>query len=100
MNNLVKYKRNKRVDLFKNSIIQIFLIIWATIEFYPLFWLFYTSFKTTPDIKSNIFAFPKYLYLGNFDFESFNYLGVTLATYYKNSIIITITKYSVLYILI
>ena len=66
------------------------LIVWAIFQIYPLIWLFYSSLKPSVDISQTIFALPKSLYLGNYNFPVFHDRGITLGIYFKNSVIVTV----------
>jgi len=65
----------------------LFLLIFAVIFGYPLLWMFYSSFKTTPEILRNLWALPTQLHFENFQIvlSSGTFLG-----YYKNTIILSL----------
>lgn len=82
-----KFKRNEFGGFLSNSFIQICLIIWATVELFPILWLFMSSFKPPGEIRK-VFALPTSLYTGNYDFDKFREGGITIGIYLRNSAIV------------
>jgi multiple sugar transport system permease protein/raffinose/stachyose/melibiose transport system permease protein len=71
------------------SFLQVFLILWAAGQLFPIIWLFYTSFKPTQSILENIWSFPKSLYFGNYAYIWLpGGVQVSIVDFYKNSIIV------------
>jgi len=96
---LKRFKKNEFGGPLNNTIILFVMLIWSIFQIFPLFWLFLSSFKPTVDIQTNMFGFPSSFYLGNYDFSFFNYKGILLGTYIKNSIIITLSSLIILMLL-
>jgi len=92
----LKSKRNDFGGFFNNSLIQLVLVIWALFQLYPVIWLFYSSFKPTPDIRSKLFALPEYLYLKNYDINYYHQKGITIGIYLRNSTIVTVVSILIL----
>lgn len=70
---------------------QVPLIVWAVIQVYPILWTVYTSFKTTPEIVKNVWSFPVSFYLENYVRAwSTGQYGITIGTFFKNSVIVTV----------
>lgn len=76
-----------KLNPVQKAIIYFFLIALAFINLYPLFVLFLSSFKTTPEIFMKPFALPKVWKFSNYA-EAWN--KANFANYFKNSIIITV----------
>jgi len=76
-----------KLNPIQKAIIYFFLIALAFINLYPIFVLFLSSFKTTPEIFMKPFALPKVWKFSNY-VEAWN--KANFANYFKNSIIITI----------
>jgi len=86
-------KVKKKIDIgsfFGKSVVQIILIIWAVLQLYPIIWLFYSSLKPSGEIRSDIFGFPRSLFLENYDFSVLASAGTTIGIYLRNSTIITV----------
>ena len=47
-------------------LVYVFLLVWALSEIFPLFWMTYSSFKTTAEIYRDIWALPSILRLNNY----------------------------------
>ena len=88
--------KNKISSFFGSSTLQILLIFWAFLQIAPVLWQIISSFKTTPEIIRDLFAFPKSLYLGNYDFAKFSEMGVEIGAYFRNSLLITLFTLAVL----
>lgn len=86
----VKRKRYDVGNFFGKSVIQIILIIWAVLQLYPILWLVYSSFKPSGEIRANMFAFPRSLFLENYDFSVLAKSGITIGIYLRNSAVVTI----------
>ncbi len=85
--------RTKRINtktLLGNSLLQLVLIVWAIGQIIPILWQIISSFKTTSEIQIDLFALPKSLYLGNYDFTKLADLGTPMGIFFRNSIVITI----------
>jgi len=94
---MMTINRKKSNGIFSKSILQIILIMWAFIQIGPFLWLFYSSFKTSVDIKTNPLGFPKSFYLGNYDFPLFRETsGIDISIYFKNSLIVTLISLIIL----
>ena len=65
------------------------LVLWGVMQLAPLAWLFYSSFKPSVEIQTNLFSLPKTLHFENYDFAQHRQQGITLGIYLKNSIIVT-----------
>jgi raffinose/stachyose/melibiose transport system permease protein len=76
-----------KLNPVQKAIIYFFLIALAFINLYPIFVLFLSSFKTTPEIFMKPFALPKVWKFSNY-VEAWN--KANFANYFKNSIIITV----------
>lgn len=85
-----KIKRNDFGGFLSNSSIHIILIVWGIIQVFPVIWLFYSSFKTTPEINRSILALPKSFYFGNYNLKILETQNAYVLTYFKNSLIVTI----------
>lgn len=83
-------------SIFGRSLIQIFMISWTLMLLLPIFWLLYSSFKTSSAIRANTFAFPKVIAWENYDFSSLSDVGLTIGIYYRNSIIISVVSLFIL----
>ncbi len=86
----VKKRRYDIGKYFGKSVVQVILIVWAVLQLYPIFWLFYSSLKPSGEIRANIFTFPKSLFLENYDFSVLAKSGITIGIYLRNSAVITI----------
>jgi raffinose/stachyose/melibiose transport system permease protein len=86
----MKEQKKSEFGVFGNSIIQLVLIFYAFFQFLPFIWLIYSSFKTSIEIRNDVLAFPKSLYLGNYNFSFFSTKGILFGTYFKNSAIVII----------
>jgi len=75
-----------KLNPVQKAIIYFFLFSLAFINLYPIFVLFLSSFKTTPEIFMKPFALPKVWKFSNY-VEAWN--KANFASYFKNSIIIT-----------
>ena len=75
-----------KLNPVQKAIIYFFLFALAFINLYPIFVLFLSSFKTTPEIFMKPFALPKVWKFSNY-VEAWN--KANFASYFKNSIIIT-----------
>jgi raffinose/stachyose/melibiose transport system permease protein len=70
---------------------NIFLFIFALTALFPLVWMFYSAFKTSPEFAQNIFALPKSLYWQNFaDIFKSSRIFVSLFNSLFNSILATL----------
>lgn len=87
-----KFKRNELGGLFSNTIIQAALLLWAIVQMYPIFWLFMSSFKPSNLVRSRIFDLPKSFYFENYNFAQISKEGITILTYLKNSVIVTVVS--------
>ncbi len=72
--------------IFRGTALYVFLFICLFVFAFPLVWLFYSSFKTQPEIFENAFALPKQLNIAN-------YLHIwgsgSFGRYYLNSILVS-----------
>lgn len=79
--------KEKQKKTIKNILLYIVLIIFGTLNIYPLIWMIMTSFKTNKEISAGTFAMPT-----SFNFQ--NYINAwktaKMGTYFYNSIIITL----------
>ncbi len=89
-------KKIRLTTILNSSAIQLFLIIWAIIQLFPLIWMFYSSLKKTYQILSSPFSFPKELQFKNFNIIWDNPTGTNLIVYFKNSVIITVATLALL----
>jgi ABC-type glycerol-3-phosphate transport system permease component len=83
----------RRVKRFRIShgILQIFLIVWALVQIYPIAWLFYSSFKPTQEIIGNIWSLPNRLFLGNYAYIwSPGRVEIAITDFYRNSVIVAV----------
>jgi raffinose/stachyose/melibiose transport system permease protein len=79
-----------KLAFIPKSILQIFLAIWAVIQLFPIIWMYYSSFKPTSDIATNVWAFPKSFYIDNFiKAWSVGTRGYSIGLFFRNSIIVT-----------
>jgi raffinose/stachyose/melibiose transport system permease protein len=70
---------------------NLFLFTFAITALFPLIWMFYNSFKTSPEFAQNIFALPKSLYLQNYaDIFKNSKVFVSLFNSLFNSVIATV----------
>lgn len=89
----MRIKNDRYLGFLSNSIIQLVCIIWALGQVFPLFWLFYSTFKTSSEIRNNILAFPTHLYLQNYNIKLIaSGKDIRIDLYLTNSIIITIVS--------
>lgn len=75
-----------KLNPLQKAVIYFFLIALTFINLYPIFVLFLSSFKTTPEIFMKPFALPKVWKFSNY-VEAWT--KANFASYFKNSIIIT-----------
>lgn len=69
-----------------NSIIQLFLIIWAVIQLFPLYWLIAFSFKDNEEIfGSNVIGLPRKLLWANYETAI---IGADIGRFFLNSVIV------------
>lgn len=81
----------KKRNNFKNSSLKtlkyVFLIIWALIQIFPLYWLLTFSFKDNTEIfQGNMLGLPKIWHFSNY---SNAFMGGNVGRYLLNSIIVT-----------
>jgi raffinose/stachyose/melibiose transport system permease protein len=96
-NKLTKPKAQEGSSLERNTGriailgMNLFLGVFALTALFPLLWMFYNSFKTSPEFARNIFALPQQLYLQNYAeiFQS-SRLYISLFNSLFNSVIATI----------
>jgi raffinose/stachyose/melibiose transport system permease protein len=70
---------------------NIFLFIFALTAIFPLVWMLYNAFKTSPEFAQNIFALPKSLYWQNFaDIFKSSRVFVSLFNSLFNSVLATV----------
>jgi raffinose/stachyose/melibiose transport system permease protein len=70
---------------------NIFLVAFAITALFPLVWMIYNSFKTSPEFAQNIFVLPKGLYLQNYaDIFKSSKLFISLFNSLFNSVLATI----------
>ena len=72
------------------------LIVFALLILLPLFWVVMSSLKTTQEIKSNAFSFPKQFYFQNY-VNAWN--RASMGTYFGNSIFLTAASLALLVLL-
>ncbi len=76
---------------FVKVAMNLFLSLFAITALFPLIWMFYNSFKTSPEFAQNIFALPKSLYLQNYqDIFKNSKVFVSLFNSLFNSVIATV----------
>ena len=86
-----------KLGLAPRSLIQIVLIIWTVTQLFPILWMFYSSFKPTGAIQTNIWSLPKSMYFGNFvSAWTAGTRGYSVAMFFKNSIIVTVSSLALL----
>jgi ABC-type glycerol-3-phosphate transport system permease component len=77
----------RRNTTVKGIVLYPLFLLLAAVILYPLVWMLYSSFKSNPDIFSNVFALPSQLYLGN-------YITVftegAMGLYFRNSLLIAV----------
>jgi raffinose/stachyose/melibiose transport system permease protein len=97
-----RFKKNDIGGLLPNVILQIFLLAWAVLLLYPVFWMFYSTFKPSDEIRRHILAFPKSLYLENFKVflydpvSNIKALRINMGRYFLNSTIVSVTTIVIL----
>jgi len=91
-------KQNEFGGFWPNASIQTILIIWGLLQVLPLIWLIYNSFKPSADIYNDLLAFPKTLYLENYNFKALTASSVFILSYLKNSFFITLFSLIILLI--
>ena len=70
---------------------NLFLGFFALTALFPLVWMFYNSFKTSPEFASSIFALPEKLYLQNYtDIFKSSRVFIALLNSLFNSVLATI----------
>ena len=72
------------------------LIVFALLILLPLFWVVMSSLKTTQEINSNAFSFPKQFYFQNY-VNAWN--RASMGTYFGNSIFLTAASLALLVLL-
>jgi len=83
-------KKNEFGGFISNSTIHLLLIVLGIAQIAPMFWLLYSSFKPSAAISKNVLAFPKFLYLENYNLAYLDsQYNIKILTYLKNSIIVT-----------
>lgn len=68
-------------------VLYVFLILWAIIVIYPLFWMIISSFKDTNGIYLSTWKFPDYLHLENYKMAWSDY---EIGRSFLNTLIVTI----------
>jgi len=86
----MKLKKNRLTEILSNSTIQLFLIIWAIVQMYPIIWMIYSSFKKSHQILTQPFALPTALQFENYKIIWDNPTGINLIVFFKNSVIVTV----------
>jgi len=86
---LKSFRRNTISGIFKNTFVQIAVIVWVVAELLPLGWIFMSSFKTDADIVMNPFSFPEKIFFGNYIFSNFK-ADFTVGIYLRNSVILVV----------
>ena len=62
------FKDKVRIKLFSRILIYLAVILFTILTIFPLFWLFYSSFKTKQEVLRNFISFPD---LGNLQFINY-----------------------------
>jgi raffinose/stachyose/melibiose transport system permease protein len=79
-------------------IVYLFVLVWASTEVFALFWLTYSSFKTTTQIFQNIWALPTSLYTSGYvtDLLGNGLPAVRLGQYIINSTIVSFASIAII----
>jgi raffinose/stachyose/melibiose transport system permease protein len=90
MERVVKDRKKRRINIGR---IPCYLIIsiWAITEIFMYTWMFYSSFKNTPEIYQDMLALPKSLKLDNYiEILSGRYSNIYMGRYLINSAIVAL----------
>lgn len=93
---MAKVKNTNKIKVSKASLIttwilRIFLIIWAIVIIFPLFWMLYTSVKERSEFIADRFALPANIWLVNYQMAwSDSSANSSLLTYFGNTLFIVI----------
>lgn len=90
-------KRNIIIRLVQYFPIYIFLLFWAILQLYPIFWMFYSSLKTSNEISISALALPTKLHFENYDvIWREDILPQPLLIYFRNSLIVVTISVAIL----
>ena len=106
-------KNNNKIKASRSSVIttwilRIFLMIWAVVIIFPLFWMLYTSAKERSEFIADRFALPKDIWLVNYqtawtnssaDSSLLRYFGNTLVIVILSTILVIIMVAGTSYVL-
>lgn len=75
------------INRIKSAVVHVFLLLFAAIQIYPLFWLFEFSLKDNNEIfGGNIAGFPQHWRFGNYVTAFFK---ANILQYFSNSVLVT-----------
>ena len=78
--------------LFRKSVMQVIFVAYGTIVIYPMFWLMYTSFKSSRELFADPWALPVKLHWENFVNA---WRDAQIGSFFFNSVFVTMTTVAV-----
>ena len=92
---------NNKTTKFTTWILRIFLYIWSAIIVLPLFWMIYTSVKERNEFIADRFAFPKNIWLVNYQTAwSDSSANSSLLRYFGNTLFVVVLSTILLLIMV